>query len=504
MKQLQLLLLEDMVSDSDLIRIVLKRSGMDFVMDVVEHKEAFISALDKGQYDAILADHSLPQFSAAQALEIVNQRKAGIPFILVTGYISEEYAVQMIKDGASDYILKDRLQRLPSALQSAIDRSRLEAERAKYLETIIANEAMMKEAAAIAHFGSWEADLAAHTDRWSDEQYWILGYEPGEIAPGIDSFFELVHPDDRADVKKLMNGMMEDGGRKKCHCRIITKDGTIKHILAEMAVTRDGSGRPLKINGFTMDVSEARAAALKEQLITADLIQRNKDLEQFAYIISHNLRGPVANIVGISDVLIEDNVNETERANFLEALSASIKKLDGVIIDLNDILQVKNHINENKQRIDLCDMVGEIKAELSKAIAESGAIITCDFGAAKEMLTLKSYMHSIFYNLISNSIKFRRMDVPPTIEIYGTTRDEKTVLTFRDNGIGIDLEKRKNYVFGLYKRFHPYHAEGKGMGLFMVKTQVEALGGKIGIDSTINAGTIFTIEFETQNFAMQV
>ena len=107
-------------------------------------------------------------------------------------------------------------------------------------------------------------------------------------------------------------------------------------------------------------------------------------------------------------------------------------------------------------------------------------------------------MRSIFYNLISNSIKFRKPELSPVIEIKSRRHKDMIELTFRDNGIGIDLEKKNNQIFGLYKRFHPEYAEGKGMGLFMVKTQVETLGGRISIQSKVGEGTEFKMEFELQ------
>jgi signal transduction histidine kinase len=110
------------------------------------------------------------------------------------------------------------------------------------------------------------------------------------------------------------------------------------------------------------------------------------------------------------------------------------------------------------------------------------------------MQTLKSYLYSIFYNLISNSIKYRQADQLPVITIISYLKEDKIEIHYADNGLGIDLKNRAEQVFGLYKRFHS-HTEGKGMGLFMVKTQVEALGGKINIESEVNVGTNYVLEF---------
>jgi len=140
-------------------------------------------------------------------------------------------------------------------------------------------------------------------------------------------------------------------------------------------------------------------------------------------------------------------------------------------------------------------MVDDIKISIDNLIADNNIEIRYDFSEVDEFLTLKSYLHSIFYNLILNSIKFRQEQVAGVIEIKSHRLKDSVELSFSDNGKGIDLEKRGGQVFGLYKRFHT-DIEGKGMGLFMVKTQVETLGGKISVLSQVNKRTEFKIEFE--------
>lgn len=496
-----MLILEDMDTDAELIKIVLKRSGLSFDAVVAQDKECFLNALDTQSFDAILADNSLPQFNAVDALEILKNRQIDIPIILVTGSTSEEFAVKMMRDGVSDYILKDRLQRLPNALQIAIDKFNLERERKKYIEELTANEALLKETAKMANFGSWEKDIINSAERWSDEQYKILGFDPGEIEPSVDNFLSRVHPDDLEKVKKVFADAYNNIERQKYECRIIDRDGTLKYLVAETASTFDDKGNVRRINGFIRDISKSVDADLKEKLITADLMQRNKDLEQFAYIISHNLRGPVANITGLSDAILEKNLNEDEKEVFIGAISSSIKKLDNVILDLNNIIQVKNNINENKNNIYFSQVVDEVLSSIDASVEQNKVSIACNFDEVPGLITLKSYIHSIFYNLITNSIKFRKEDTPPVIEIKSYREDDKTILVFKDNGIGINMEKKGHHAFGLYKRFHPEHAEGKGMGLFMVKTQVEALGGKISLQSEVNKGSEFKIEFDTRNFS---
>ena len=235
----------------------------------------------------------------------------------------------------------------------------------------------------------------------------------------------------------------------------------------------------------------------QKEKMTTDLIQRNKDLEQFTYIISHNLRAPVANIIGLSYRLRQTGLSDDLRSQVGAGLYTSVSKLDEVIRDLNDILKIRQKVDESKQLINFKKFAADIYLSIEKIIENENAVILWNFSEDEEMVAIKSYLHSIFFNLISNSLKYRKPDVQPIIKITIRKINGKTVLLFEDNGIGIDLSTAGEHVFGLYKRFHPDRAEGKGMGLYMVKTQVESMGGKISISSEVNVGTQFQIEFNS-------
>ena len=128
--------------------------------------------------------------------------------------------------------------------------------------------------------------------------------------------------------------------------------------------------------------------------------------------------------------------------------------------------------------------------------------IISDFSGAEELVSVRSYLYSIFLNLVSNSIKYKRPGIKPIIEITSAKIKNKIQLTFKDNGLGIDIKNKEDEIFGLYKRFHD-HVDGKGLGLFMVKTQVESLGGKIMVASEVNKGSEFRIEFETDDVTIK-
>jgi PAS domain S-box-containing protein len=255
------------------------------------------------------------------------------------------------------------------------------------------------------------------------------------------------------------------------------------------------------ILGIALDITEQKLISAEREKLVADLLQRNSDLEQFSYIISHNLRAPVANILGITEVM-RSGIDKDEEAILMKGLESSVSKLDEVIKDLNYILRMNNKGQRRKEWIKFSEIINDIKLSINQEITNEHAIITSDFSAADHMLTIKVYLYSIFYNLILNSVKYRSADVAPKISITSHMADDKIRIIFKDNGLGIDLEKKGDEVFGLYKRFHS-HVEGKGVGLYMVKKQVEALNGQIIIESEVDKGTIFTITFQYKQEAVK-
>lgn len=202
--------------------------------------------------------------------------------------------------------------------------------------------------------------------------------------------------------------------------------------------------------------------------------------------------------MGFANILNNDILEDLQRSQFQNALYLSTKKLDEVIVDLNNVLQIRRDINEKREIVVFSNLIDNILSSIQDIIMQEKVKIISNFEALNEFYSIKSYLHSIFYNLISNSIKYKQQNIPLIIEIQSSLDKNKLVISVKDNGSGIDLSKNKDLVFGLYKRFHS-KIEGKGMGLYMVKTQVETLNGKIRVESGINIGTEFIIEFELDN-----
>ena len=361
-------------------------------------------------------------------------------------------------------------------------------------ENLKQSESSLKQAQAIAHIGNFEIDLSNNSEVWSDEMYKINGSKKEDSVPSTELFLSFIHPEDFNYVKTGFDECVKNSKDSSFEFRFIRKDGIMRYGCTEARFEFDGGRHPIRLFGIFQDITERKLAEMERTKMVSDIMQRNTELEQFGYIISHNLRAPVANIIGASEALNDPGLSTEDKEMLNNGINLSVTKLDNVVKDLNHILEVKSEITDTKEIVHFSTLADDIKRSIQNLIDKYNIKINYDFSQINEFLTLRAYLYSIFYNLISNSIKYRRQQIPCIIEIKSNLVKNKLELVFTDNGTGIDLEKNSGDVFGLYKRFHT-DIEGKGMGLFMVKTQVETLGGKISVMSAENQGTEFKIEF---------
>lgn len=326
---------------------------------------------------------------------------------------------------------------------------------------------------------------------WNKGAEKVLGYNSQEAIG--QSIYMLIPPELHEEEINITANIKEKKILDRYETVRIKKDGTIVDLSLTVSPILNELNQVIGASKIMRDISAQKVSEYEKAQMMNDLIQRNKDLEQFAYIVSHNLRAPVANIIGVTNFMKMPDIQPEENNQMVSALNKSVVALDNVIKDLSLILQIRREINEQKTLIQFSAIMDEIQLAIENLIQKESVEFVLDFSEIDEINSIKSYIYSIFYNLISNSIKYKQLDVQPTIKIKSYLIDKQIVLVFKDNGLGIDLKKNKDTVFGLYKRFHS-HTEGKGMGLFMVKTQIETLGGKISIRSEPNRGTEFKIE----------
>lgn len=223
------------------------------------------------------------------------------------------------------------------------------------------------------------------------------------------------------------------------------------------------------------------------------LTKQNKQLEDFAYIVSHNLRGPTSNLKTLlSFYHKEEDINE--KKIILEKLDTTVHNLEGTLNELLEVVSIRHDSKKDKEKLDFEVVLAKLIETYQGKIMETDARITFDFSLAETVEYSAVYLESIMQNLLSNAIKYRSQERNPVVHFETKQKNNKTCLMVSDNGLGINMKANGDRLFGLHKTFHK-HPDAKGVGLFITKAQVEAMGGEITAESEVDQGTTFKIKF---------
>ncbi len=254
----------------------------------------------------------------------------------------------------------------------------------------------------------------------------------------------------------------------------------------------NSSGQIDRILLVSQNITEIKTAESEREQLIRDLKSQNEELQRFAYIISHNLRAPIVNISSLLDLYNIADPSDFENREVIDNLKISTDILHSTLEDLIEVVSIKKNKLPKIEQISFIKLIKNLEKSLSKQFKESDTKIQSDFSAAPNINYIYSHLENFLINLTTNAIKYRHPERNPIIQIKTYLQKEYTVIEFRDNGIGIDLERYKDRLFGLYQRFHS-HVDGKGLGLYLVREQIRAHDGNLEIESTVGEGTTFYI-----------
>ncbi len=269
---LRILLLEDDAHDAELVQELLEGEGVVCEISRVETQETFVARIERGGLDLILADYTLPSFDGLSALRLAKQDSPELPFIFVSGTLGEEVAIEALKVGATDYVLKTRLSRLVPSVDRALREAEERAERKRAQDALQRSERYLAEAQKLTRSGSWAFDVGAgRFVHWSSEHYRIFGFDPGQGIPSKEAFFGRIDAEDQRAVSSTLNGAAsKKHADSDLEYRIVLPGGARKHIRSISHPVLDESGAVREYVGTVMDITEqhqAQAAletALKE------------------------------------------------------------------------------------------------------------------------------------------------------------------------------------------------------------------------------------------------
>ncbi len=342
----------------------------------------------------------------------------------------------------------------------------------------------------------WEINYLTKEENLSHWFLDSLGHNPIKFNK-ITDFRKIVHPEDHHKLNSAWREFAKSGYKQEFDCtfKYLTKRKTLVETWARGKVIEFGhDGKPTKFVGIQLNVSKIRKINKDLQRITKIIYKQSKEIKDFASITSHNLRSPMSNLLTLVN-FYSKSTSDDDKSEIFSMIKKASSKLAEIINDLGNILSIAAVPDSQQERLTFKDLWNKIKNLLAGDLTETGAEIKCLF-KIPSMVYPKTYMESIFLNLLSNSIKYRVNQRKLQIKIKTWQIDGKVWMSYEDNGVGIDLKRYGQKIFGYGKTFH-VHPEAKGIGLFITKLQIESMGGHIEVDSKLGEWTRFTICFYT-------
>jgi PAS domain S-box-containing protein len=355
------------------------------------------------------------------------------------------------------------------------------------------NELLLEEVGFMAKVGGFEIKLNPFSATWSKEMSLIHDL-PEDVVPNFEEAMTFVKPEYLSDVKKAINDALTKGVPYDIESKIITAKGRELWIRAiGKPVYDEKQEKIIGLRGVFQEIDSQKEKELAFKASVNLINEQNHRLMNFSHIVSHNLRSHATNLE-LTLNLMEMETDPNELAHLEENLRKISKSFKKTVEHLNEIIVIQSEPNINRIRLEFERVTKGILAALKAEIEQYEVKISYDFEACPEIAYIPAYLESILQNLISNAIRYRRAGVTPKINLKTYLQDSRVVLEVSDNGLGIDLNKYGDKLFGMHKTFHN-HPNAKGIGLFITKNQVEALGGKISVTSEVNKGTTFKIIF---------
>jgi PAS domain S-box-containing protein len=384
-------------------------------------------------------------------------------------------------------LVNNKAVRLYGTFQDIDEKKRVEL---KYNE-VADRLAIATKAASI---GIWDYNVVDNILVWDDNMYKLYGLNKKNFSGVVEAWESSVHPDDIAPSQELLQRALNGEIEFDTEFRVVWPNGEIRHIRAIAFTHKDNNGNALKMIGTNWDITKNKKAEKKLKNLLETTSEQNNSLMNFAHIVSHNLRSHSSNLSMLTGFLSQEGDNN-EKDRLIKMLCEASESLDETVQHLTEVVQVKIDAVDKMRPVNLYETIIGVEKNLAVLLKEKNT--KCEVKVEKNLQinAIPAYMDSILLNLFTNSIKYSYPKRSLILEITAERKGQYTMVTFSDNGQGIDLKRHGNAIFGMYKTFHK-HKDAKGIGLFITKNQIESMNGKIEVDSQVNKGTNFRLYFE--------
>lgn len=475
-----------------------------------ENGLAGLASYSEHRPDVVVTDINMPVMDGIRMAREIKSINPEALIIAVTAHSDTSYLLSAIDIGINHYVLKPiNYDVLFKAIDKTLEQLMLKRLVAQQNRRISESERQLANAQRIAHLGSWQWDLAGGTMRWSDELFRICGLDPAAITASYQALLERFHPEDRKTLEKEVQDAIDNRRPVAAHfCRIARPDGSTRVLRVEAELILDVSGAPASVVGTFLDVTELKRAEEEIRSLTEELerrvIQRTsllqaslKELESFSYVVSHDLRAPVARLEGFCRALLEDCVdciNPGCRAN-TERAERVVRQIKSIIDAFNDL----SHYAKCKMAIDTIDLSAVVRGIVDGfRVSEPQRKVDLDIQDGLLVKGDARLLQIAMEHLLGNAWKFTSKKERARIEFGCSEQDGAPVYFVRDNGAGFNMK----YVAKLFKPFQTIHSPGEftwngtAIGLATVHSIILRHGGRIWAEGEIDQGATFYFTLE--------
>ncbi len=491
--QRTILLVDDSSEDRAIIKhFLLRDPAYDFHVMEEESGELGLTACLQLRPECLLLDYNLPDLDGLQFLTRLAEHagEQAPAVVMLTGSGNEMRAVEAMKRGAQDYLRKGTFttETLTRAIANAIEKVVLQRALKAYQEQIQERETRLRLALHAARMGTWEWDVATGHAVISPETEALAGLAPGTFGGSPAAFLALVHSDDRARVQQAQVQALRSGTDYDQEFRIVKPNDLVQWVALRGEVMRNVNGRAVRILGVAQEITARKAAEAEREQLLSELQRINAELQQFAYIVSHDLGEPLRTMRSYTQLLARELIGkvEGETEEYMAFVTDAAQRMQQMLADL--LAYTRAGQTPEFTAVDCEAVLTQVLSSLDTHITEHGAEITHD-----SLPTVRgdaTRLRQVLQNLISNALKFCEAQ-PPRIHIAAVKEHHHYMFSVRDNGIGIDPQQ-SGRLFQVFQRLHARSEyPGSGIGLAICKRIVEQHGGRIWVESQPRKGSIF-------------
>lgn len=322
----------------------------------------------------------------------------------------------------------------------------------------------------------------------------MTGFSIAELTSESFDSSTIIHRLDEKAKKAIESRTKGDFSPKSYELEIKTKQGEIRNLAINTSISEDEKG--YYALGIALDITETLKSKRELEQVIDSLEKRTSELNDFAHLASHNLRAPVTNLLGLLEHYNHYDPTDPLNKEIVKKFELSAKQLNLTLEEMHKVLQIRAEKDFEYSTIKLETVFNEVASHIGEKIKKSRIKIETDFQVQK-LKYVRSHIENAFLNLITNSIKYGKPGEDPYLKISSHEENGNIVLTFADRGIGVNLDRHGDDIFGMYKRFHN-HPEARGLGLYLTKKQLQALGSDITVKSSPNIGTTFFITLNSK------